>query len=210
MIRRITGTLVQVNAGEVEIDVQGIGYCVFVAPSAAPVLRNLTGQSVTLYTLYDISGSSAGGTLTPRLVGFLDPEEREFYEQLRRVDGMGPIKALRVLVQSPRKIARAIEDGDVRLLRQLPEVGARTADKIVAELKGKVGRFAAGEPSVESGVEGAAMPEFKREALAVLTGTGMSRTEALMKIERALQRRPDIENSGELIAEAFRQTKKEN
>ena len=206
MISRVSGKLAEVSEGDVEIDVGGIGYTVFIPPSTCATLRTMIGQPVTLFTIYDIGGSGMGGNLTPRLVGFLDPEEREFYEMLKTVNGMGPLRALRALVQPPRKIARAIEDGDVRFLRQLPEVGPRTADKIVAELKGKLERFALGEPSLAAGErEEAAMSPFKAEALTVLMNTGMSRTEALTKIEHAVRRNPKIETTEALIAEAFRQ-----
>ena len=95
-------------------------------------LRTMMDQAVTLYTVHDIEGGLGGGALSPRLVGFLDPEEREFYEMLKTVKGFGPVKALRALVLPPRRIARAIEDGDAATLRGLPEIGPRTADKIVA------------------------------------------------------------------------------
>jgi len=207
VISRITGQLAQVHDGAVEVDVHGIGYTVLVAPSASASLRGMIDQPVTLHTVYDIEGGGGGGNLSPRLVGFLDPEERKFYEKLKTVKGFGAMKALRALVVAPRKIARAIEDGDTAMLRRLPEVGARTADKIVAELKGKLEHFALGEPSREEQPE--EMPAFKADAIDVLVTAGMSRTEALTKIEHALRQSPSIETTEELVSEAFRQTKKE-
>jgi len=205
MISRVTGKLIAVNETSAEVDVSGIGYAMLITPSACASMRSMIGEVVTLYCVYYIEGSGIGGNMTPRLVGFLDPEEREFFEMLKTVKGMGARKALRAMTVPFRKISRAIEDGDTATLRRLPEVGARTADKIVAELHGKMQRFALGEPSQLRETE--EMPAFKSDAVAVLTNTGMSRAEALTKVDHALRRAPEIETTEELLSEAFRQQK---
>lgn len=74
----------------------------------------------------------------PLLVGFISSADKEFFEQLIQVEGIGPIKAANSLVFSINIIANAIESEDVSLLEQMPGIGSRAAQKIVASLKGKL------------------------------------------------------------------------
>ncbi|MGH9355470.1 MAG: helix-hairpin-helix domain-containing protein, partial [Terriglobia bacterium] len=88
---------------------------------------------LTIYTIYYIDGAVGGGHLTPRLVGFLDPLDREFFEAFTTVPGVGFMRALKCLVRPINEIARAIESGDTGFLKELPFVGAKTAERIVTE-----------------------------------------------------------------------------
>ena len=77
--------------------------------------------------------------MTPRLLGFLHDEDRAFFRQFLTVKGVGVRKALRALAAPVAKIASDIESGDATALAQLPGIGKRMAQQIVAELRGKVG-----------------------------------------------------------------------
>ena len=74
----------------------------------------------------------------PLLVGFLNSQDKDFFEQLIQVEGIGPLKAANSLVFPINNIAHAIESEDFTLLEQMPGIGSRAAQKIVATLKGKV------------------------------------------------------------------------
>ncbi len=74
----------------------------------------------------------------PLLVGFISFADKEFFEQLIQVEGIGPIKAANSLIFPINIIANAIESEDVSLLEQMPGIGSRAAQKIVASLKGKL------------------------------------------------------------------------
>jgi hypothetical protein len=78
----------------------------------------------------------------PVLIGFLNEVEREFFTRFISVSGVGPRAALKALTQPIPVIAKAIDEGDVELLRSLPGIGEQRAKEIVAKLQGKVGKFA--------------------------------------------------------------------
>ena len=80
--------------------------------------------------------------LVPRVVGFLSAIDREFFEIFCSVDGVGVRKALRAMVRPVREIARTIEEQDVKQLSTFPGIGEATAERIVAKLRRKVGKFA--------------------------------------------------------------------
>jgi Holliday junction resolvasome RuvABC DNA-binding subunit len=94
-------------------------------PGASSAVRG------TLYTIYYIDGAVAGSHLTPRLVGFLDPLDREFFETFTTVPGVGFMCTLKCLVRPMNEIAGAIERGDEAWLKELPFVGAKTAQRMV-------------------------------------------------------------------------------
>src|SRR5262245_65553114 len=97
---------------------------------------------MTFHTLMYLQGDGSGGNIEPRLIGFLRPADKKFFEKFITVKGIGPRKALKALALPVGEIAQAIESKDARFLTQLPEIGKRTAEQIVAELSGKVQDFA--------------------------------------------------------------------
>ena len=113
------------------------------SPRACATCRKSQRRNpLTLYTIYYIDGGLGGGHLTPKLVGFLDPLDREFFEAFTTVPGVGFMKALKCLIQPINEIARAIERGDTVFLKELPFVGTKIAERIVMELRGKMAKFA--------------------------------------------------------------------
>ena len=93
------------------------------------------------------------GRMVPRLVGFLSAIDREFFDIFCSVDGVGVRKALRAMVRPVRELARTIQDQDVKLLATFPGIGEATAERIVAKLRRKVGKFAliVGPPTPHGG-----------------------------------------------------------
>ena len=82
------------------------------------------------------------GRLIPRLVGFLSPIEREFFDMFCEVDGVGVKKALRAMVRPVQEVATMIEEQDAKGLATLPGIGPATADRIIAKLRRRVPKFA--------------------------------------------------------------------
>ncbi len=148
----------------------------------------------------------------PQLVGFLHESERRFFEQLIQVEGIGPAKAAAALVFPVSAIATAIENGDTGLLNQLPGIGARAAQKIIATLQGKVAatallrdeRTPAG--SGANGSNGAAPGgSVQSEVTDALIALGYRPVEAREQVDGAVRRNPEsADDSQSLMREVFR------
>lgn len=162
------------------------------------------GQPISLYTRLYLQGSGMNN-LNPVLLGFASREEREFFDRLTSVEGIGPKAALRALTLPVADVARAIEAGDTRLLSSLPGIGKQRASQIIAKLKGKVTPFIGG-PQASTRVVHPAPPaaDSEEEALAILLQLGYKKPEAERMLRAALTRSPGVTSAEELIQEVFR------
>ncbi len=141
---------------------------------------------------------------TPVLIGFNSEEEKDFFRLLISVEAIGPLKAAQALTLPVREIAAAIETKNAAVLGQLKGIGARTAQKIIATLHGKVGRFA-GEISVGKAVADARETAFTEQTLEVLVEQlGFRPAEARQMIFDTLQRQPSIATPEQLFEEIFK------
>ncbi len=209
MISRISGILREIKESVVVVDVGGICYTLSVSGWTLQNLRShsVLGQPVELFTLHYIEGTVGMGNLTPRLVGFTEEIERDFFEVFTTVKGLGIRKALSAMIHPVDKIAAAIESGDKDLLRQLPEIGPRTADRVVAEIKGKMAPFVL----VREGESLKAPPDdksdfsFRDEAKEVLLQLGYKKNEIDRMIRDTLATEPQIDKADELVQAVFRQ-----
>jgi Holliday junction DNA helicase RuvA len=201
MIARLTGQLELVSENRAVIAAGPMAYETLVAPVTADDLRPLVGRTVTLHTLEYFDGNPAYGQMVPRLVGFLTETEKQFFMKYISVQGIGIAKGLRSLVMPVGRVAQAIESRDVRFLAELPGIGRRTAEKMIAELCGKLGDFAVapgGRPAAEE-------PESKREAVVVLMSLGLARPEAAARVDAAYERLGEKATVEALVREAFHQ-----
>src|SRR5690606_21557035 len=106
-------------------------------------LQSRLEQTVSLRTIQYIEGNpQKGGRMVPRLVGSLHAAERELFDLICQVDGVGSRKALAAMVRPVREVAEAIEEQDVKVLSALPGIGPAMAERIVAKLRRKMARFA--------------------------------------------------------------------
>lgn len=208
MISRLHGTLEHVEDGAATIASDGaLTYEVLVPAYAQARLGGSLGQPVTLHTVCILEGSGQGASMHPRLLGFLTPDDKRFFELFTTVKGIGPRKAMRAMTLATEQIAAAIADRDVKLLQSLPEIGKRTAETIVASLHGKVDRFvseaAYGGDDRREAASGPARGA-SRQALEVLMQLGENRTQAMQWIDHVLTRQPEIDDAQELITEVFK------
>ncbi|MBI2266354.1 MAG: Holliday junction DNA helicase RuvA [Armatimonadetes bacterium] len=199
----ITGNTVVLHAGSMHYEIL----------VSAFVSRQLQSQvpdgETTFYTIHYIEGAVGMGNLIPRLVGFLDPLDREFFEIFTTVKGLGIRKALKAFVLSAAEIAGAIESKDVRTLKGLPEIGPRSAEKMVAELRGKVARFAAAQaPRAFPTRETEVSLDFGDDACAVLQQLGYRKSEAEVLIRKAGETTPPPATLEALLQEIFRRNRK--
>src|SRR4029077_9994825 len=105
-------------------------------------LQHRLGETVSLHTLEYLEGNPMQGRMTPRLIGFLSEVEREFFDLICSVDGVGVKKALRAMVRPVREVAQSIEEQDIKALSALPGVGPATAERIIAKLRRRMPKFA--------------------------------------------------------------------
>jgi Holliday junction DNA helicase RuvA len=134
MISQLTGILDGVEQNSVVVDVQGVGYKVFFPTSAVEKLPQ-KGEKIKIFT-YQVVREDA-----IELYGFLRKEERRLFAMLLSVSGIGPKSALALLSGIKMEdLAIAIAKGSVDLITTVPGIGLKTAQKLVIELKEKVGK----------------------------------------------------------------------
>ena len=142
MITRITGVLVDLNDVRATIRIGGFEYEVLIPDMVRRQLQAKMNEEVSLRTIEYLDGNPQQGRLTPRIIGFMNEAEKEFFELFCSVDGVGVKKALRAMVRPVREVAEAIEEQDVKTLSTLPGVGAAVAERIIAKLRRKMTKFA--------------------------------------------------------------------
>src|SRR5207244_3331490 len=141
MIAYLRGPILRRTDEVVVVEAGGIGYEVHLPAVVARALpRPADGepQAVELHISYHATQNQP----KPLLIGFLHEVEQEFFERFITVDGMGPTKAMKAIVHPIHVIADAIERKDTQFLRRLPGIGERTAEKVIATLHGKMGKYA--------------------------------------------------------------------
>jgi Holliday junction DNA helicase RuvA len=189
--------------------VQSLCYEVFVPSGIASRLRTAPATErqnpLTLYTIYYIDGAVGGGHLTPKLLGFLDPLDREFFEAFTTVPGVGFMRALKCLVRPMNEIALAIERGDRAFLEELPFIGSKTAERIVMELRGKMTKFALARTDQPLSIEKESVSELKSEALAVLEQLEYSRSEAQRIVDEIFAKHKNLKTTEEFVRKVFEQ-----
>ncbi len=133
MIGKLTGTLADKNPPQVLLDCNGVGYEVDVPMSTFYNLPH-TGEKVTLLTHFVVREDAQ------ILYGFGTPGERDTFRQLIKISGVGPRTALSVLSgMSVAEIAQAVTTQDAGRLVKVPGIGKKTAERLLLELKGKLG-----------------------------------------------------------------------
>ena len=131
MIAALRGSVIARGADHVVVEVAGVGYKVFVP-------RHPSQDDVLLHTHQVVREDDES------LYGFETREELTLFEMLISVSGVGPKAGLAILsVARPAEIAGAIASGDTALLARAPGVGKKTAERLIVDLKGKIGRVAA-------------------------------------------------------------------
>jgi Holliday junction DNA helicase RuvA len=202
MIAKIEGKLVKLDSDTALIQVGNISYEVMLPSYCVNALADKIGSDVVLCTMEYYEGTPVGGNLVPRIVGFLNPAEKDFFTKFISVKGIGIRKGLRSLGIPIATIAAAIENADEKMLMSLEGVGKRMAQQIIAELKGKLKTFAA-EAEMVRPAQLLSKP-FQAEALEILIAWGERRTEAIELIELACQRHPDVNSAEQLVPLVYR------
>jgi Holliday junction DNA helicase RuvA len=170
MIGRLSGLLLDKNPAQLIVDCNGVGYEVGVPMST---FYNLpaTGERVTLLTHMVVREDAQ------LLYGFGTTQERELFRELIKISGIGARTALAILSgMSVNDLAQAVTLQEVGRLTRVPGIGKKTAERLLLELKGKLGA----ELGTAPGTEG----ESSNDVLSALLALGYSEKEALLAIKQ--------------------------
>ena len=191
MIAFLRGRIIDKQPNKLIVDVQGVGYEVH----------------VPLSTFYEVGDEGADVELRVhthvredalQLYGFLTELERQLFERLIGVSGIGPRLAVAVLSgMDPRDVVAAVQRGDVARLIGIPGVGKKTAERIVLELKDRLAQM--GLPSAVGAAEAIAGPDRLRiDLVSALQNLGYHRPQAEQAIDTILKRMSDPTFEGAL------------
>lgn len=175
MIATLTGLVHEKMADIVVLDVQGIGYGVYV--TAEDYGRLEGGEEARLYIYEHIREQSHD------LFGFQSRDTKSLFEQLLGVNGVGPKMALNMLsIGSPTDVRQSIASGDVKFIQQAPGVGKRVAERVVVDLKDKVGL--AGVDLETTGMLQSDEKLMKDEAVEALVALGYTSADAAVALQK--------------------------
>src|SRR5437588_12702024 len=136
MISALTGELLEVQANRVRLRTGPFIFELLIPAADVESLRAQLGQEITFHTIFYLEGTAGGGNLDPKLIAFLRPQDKQFFNLFTTVKGIGPKTALRALSAPVGEIAQAIESKDTRALIRLDGIGKRTAELLVADPPG--------------------------------------------------------------------------
>jgi Holliday junction DNA helicase RuvA len=216
VLTRIRGTLQSVSDETATLLIEPFELEVLISEHTRRTIQTRLGESISLYTIVYIEGGAMVSRLVPRMVGFLSPIDREFFDIFCSVDGVGVRKALRAMVRPVRDLARTIEEQDVKQLSTFPGIGEATAERIVAKLRRKVGKFALiltpepGEGAVSAEANGApesAGPDVIRDTYAALLSVGHSESQAREAIDRVLSAKKKFKSVADMIEAIYLQSR---
>lgn len=143
MITKLTGKLLRLGDDRATIEVPPFEYEVLIPEFTRRQLQGSVSESISLHTIHVLDGNpTTGGRMFPRLIGFMSEVEREFFDLICSVKGLGAKKALKAMVRPVKDIAKAIEQQDVNTVKTLPGVGPKMAELMIANLRRKMPKFA--------------------------------------------------------------------
>ena len=207
MIGRIKGQLIEKKSDNVVIDVHGIGYVVYVTEKTARslTLDNQSGD-ISLYSELIVKEDLL------QLVGFLTQTEKDWFNLLRSVQGIGAKVALTILnTLDTDELLRAIRVKNELAFSSVSGIGSRMAQRLVVELSGRKDLIAledeeTGEIKDESSEQTIGIikrKEIQQDALSALQNLGFKPTEAKSAIDKILTRK-DLNDASLLVKEALR------
>lgn len=177
MISYIEGHISELNPALITLEVNGIGYTLLISLNSFSAFAGKEKAKLFIESVFVRDDN-------PRYYGFYNLDERDLFRKLISVSGVGGSSAMLMLSSlSPAEIAGAINTANVALLKSIKGIGEKTAQRIVVDLKGKLGKH-------EGGISQILTPSYnknKEEALMALTTLGFPRATAEKAIEKSLK-----------------------
>ncbi|WP_045732528.1 Holliday junction branch migration protein RuvA [Pseudarthrobacter chlorophenolicus] len=194
MISFLRGTVAHVGLSTAVIDLNGAGMSVYATPLTLSRLH--VGEEGKVFTSLIVREDSM------TLFGFADDDEREVFEVLLSVSGVGPRLALAVLaVHEPEAIRVAAHTGDNKTFTKVPGIGPKVAGRIVLELAGKLVPHGTAPAAATTAAEAS----WKPQVVAAMTSLGWSEKDASASIDKALADEPEVSFRGN-VPEILRTT----
>jgi Holliday junction DNA helicase RuvA len=202
VIASVRGTVGHVGLDHVVVEVGGVGMYVHATPATASGCRR--GEEVELSTTLVVREDS----LT--LYGFGARADRDMFETLQTVSGVGPRLALAMLsVMGPDDLARALSTGDAKALTTIPGIGAKSAQRLVLELRDKVGTLhGAGEAPAAGPQAPAAADAWQEQVGEALVGLGWTSRQAAEAVDRVAATAPGGSDVAALLRLALRELRR--
>lgn len=192
MIGRIEGVLLEKMPPELLVDVNGVAYEIFASMSTIYELPSI-GHKVVLHTHLQIKEDAHS------LYGFVTKDERALFKILIKVNGIGPKMALSVLSSmTPTELIKNVQESQIDSLTKIPGVGKRTAERLVVELRDKLGHAAKQDLFTERSVVTQVQADPRQEAEAALIALGYKPQEA----SKAISRLPKDDSDSESLIRA--------
>jgi len=200
VIGYLEGTLLKKDEDRILLLANQIGYEVLLPASVMETMgTKAVGDELSLYVYYQQTERQP----KPVLIGFNLEAEKEFFQYFISVEDVGPLKAVKALNIPVSEIAWAIENDDLARLTQLKGIGKRTAQKIVATLKGKMQKFAL--ISKAEGAEKIVEDDVAKQVIDVLVSQlGHRLSDANRMVMEALKRDSTVATAEELFEEVYR------
>lgn len=187
MIASVRGEVIDIALDHAVIEAAGVGYKVMATPSTLANLRR--GAESRLITAMIVREDSM------TLYGFADGDARDLFLTLLGVSGVGPKIALATLaVYDPQALRQALADGDVTALTRVPGIGKRGAERMVLELRDKIG------PVTPGAIGGAIGHAVRAPVVEALVGLGFAAKQAEEATDKVLANDPEATTSSALRA----------
>ena len=192
MISYIEGNITELNPAIITIEAGGIGYSVMISLNTYSAFSGKEKAKLSVESVYVRDDN-------PRFYGFFSSEERELFRKLISVSGVGGSSAILMLSSlSSGEIAGAINTANVTLLKSIKGIGEKTAQRIVVDLKGKMGKHEGGISQIMA----SSYNKNKDEALMALATLGFPRAVAEKAIEKSLKQQGISSDDVELLIKA--------
>jgi Holliday junction DNA helicase RuvA len=177
MIAHLRGTLLEKKPNLVLVDVAGVGYAVTIPVSTFSQLGN-SGEPIALHTFTHVRED------TLALFGFFTRGEKELFERLITVNGIGPKLAVTILSGVPAdELLTAIRSGDSKRLMRIPGVGRKSSERIVLELREKLGPLSPDSDAAATGDSNG----VEEDVISALQNLGCTRDAAQTAVRKALE-----------------------
>ena len=199
MIAGLKGIISKTNINKAYIDVNGIVYEVYISFKSYDSLQEKIGKSVYLHIYHSITDRSQ------KLFGFLDEKERELFELLKSLQGIGEMTALRVLsFLSPSELIDSVRRDDRSKLEKIPKVKGKTSEKIMFEVKQNLKKFEVFLSDKDHKLDTDKIDNNQLSILALMQ-LGFDEKTANREVKKVLDKNPEAETA-EIIREVLKYT----